>query len=344
LTTPGGDASAVLTQPHSDAVALQASLATLTWRSCPLVGVQHPVSPAGALVAVKTARALLTSWIAEERSALYAHFLSLALAVPQRSLPADGLQALRAVVKAAWKLPCANALKETYWRLTMNAIPGARIRPWSCPCSCTALQSAAAPRRHTFWECSVAQAVRAQLTLALGTACSMSSVWLMRCPRPDLDRSVWALVCLAALDAMEHGRQVLWARRHAAAAPMPVSAFACVHAPVSPALQPLGDNDFVTHVPTVVLPVAGAVEDTTRAAAMQRSDGAAPRTAVLPDVAAIGQTAALRFWLSLQTFSMEHAAAPAGWAVRVGSPFLCMQSGRMVVNLPAGAVPLAHVP
>jgi len=51
---------------------------------------------------------------------------------------------------------------------------------------------------------------------ALGAASpaplARADVWLLRPPSAAVEAAVWAPVCAMALDAMEHGRAVLWAR------------------------------------------------------------------------------------------------------------------------------------
>jgi hypothetical protein len=60
----------------------------------------------------------------------------------------------------------------------------------------------------------VAAAVRAQLDLGTPTATtSRAAIWLLGPPPlPHVHREVWLLTCLAALAAMEYGRELLWAR------------------------------------------------------------------------------------------------------------------------------------
>eukprot|EP00955_Chlamydomonas_euryale_P001379 16179-Chlamydomonas_euryale.AAC.1 len=38
-----------------------------------------------------------------------------------------------------------------------------------------------------------------------------ADIWLLRPPSAAFEAAVWAPVCAIALDAMEHGRTVLWA-------------------------------------------------------------------------------------------------------------------------------------
>ena len=61
----------------------------------------------------------------------------------------------------------------------------------------------------------MARAVREQLHLGLGVQPPRASVWLLGPPpRLGVHGDAWALVCLAAVAAMEHGRAHLWALHH----------------------------------------------------------------------------------------------------------------------------------
>ena len=103
------------------------------------------------------------------------------------------------------------------WRLAVDAIPGSRFRPWTCPCQHAAGRSVG--RQHAFWDCAVATAVRAQFSetrLPCGPVRSVqqAEVWLLRRDQQEPD-SRWQQLAVCAIAAMEHGRQVMWARMHA---------------------------------------------------------------------------------------------------------------------------------
>jgi hypothetical protein len=132
---------------------------------------------------------------------------------PQRPV-GPVLSRFQAALASAWQLPCDNTLKETLWRLAVDAVPGARVRPWACP-GCAAASPAPRPCCHTFWSCSIAQAVVAQLQSGLATAgssavVSQPNVWLLEAPAAFDCPAAWRLVALAALTAMEYGRRRLW--------------------------------------------------------------------------------------------------------------------------------------
>jgi hypothetical protein len=218
----------------------------------------------------------------------------------------EATRAFRATLREAWALPMVNTTKEPLWRMAIDAIPGARFQPWTCPCS---LHRTPAPagRLHTFWECPVALAVRAQLTMSLGgPGATRASVWLLTSPSPAVCPEAWVAVSLAALDAMDYGRRLLWVVRHSPswAAPVPGGA------PLLPGALP--PPLLAAHVP----PHLAAGGD----AAM----------------ATVATAAAARFWLNLQDFAKGCSAPLAGWLVPTGHPFLHLEAGRLSVNFPAG--------
>ena len=112
-----------------------------------------------------------------------------------------------------WQLPWENQHKEVYWRLVLNALPlAARMASsGSQPCLCGSSDPHPG-RRHHFWECPVAAAVRAALAAQLGGRHpTRQQLWLMRTPT-GIHAGVWDAVCLAALCAMDAGRRQLTAR------------------------------------------------------------------------------------------------------------------------------------
>lgn len=78
-------------------------------------------------------------------------------------------------------------------------------------------RGAPALRLHAFWECAVARAVLAALVATLAAAgvhppsLLVAHLWLCVPPAPALDPTVWRLVCMAALSAMDYGRRFMWA-------------------------------------------------------------------------------------------------------------------------------------
>ncbi len=111
-------------------------------------------------------------------------------------------------------MPCSAAVKEVLWLMAVDSVPGSRFRPFRCPC-CAPLPTASVGRRHTFWDCPVAQAVRVTLSTELGAPTpDAASLWLPVPPSPHVPLPLWRLVALCALTAMDHGRCHLWTARY----------------------------------------------------------------------------------------------------------------------------------
>ena len=134
--------------------------------------------------------------------------------------PDYGVPQLLARQAKVWRLDWDNVHKECFWRLPLDAIPiyGAarfrrsRLEEDAAPCKC-GLPTVG--RRHCFWDCPVALAVRraleaaAQLSpLAQHLPIRRWHVWLAE-PPPSVPEGLWHVVALAALQAMDHGRRML---------------------------------------------------------------------------------------------------------------------------------------
>jgi hypothetical protein len=165
------------------------------------------------------------------------------------------LASLHSSMRMMWKLPWPSTYKEAWWRLSVNGVAGAGghdLCP-NGPCPCGHNPGSQPPpsdptgrrqhsyhrRRHVFWDCSPAVAIRDQLQLGLpGISIAREHVWLMRLPpgtEASLSPHVWSLVCSCAIHAMEQGRRFCWAA-HLSPPPPPGSpvtsldASACKHA------------------------------------------------------------------------------------------------------------------
>ena len=214
-------AAAPAGQLPAPAVVLAAMLLPrLGW---PLPG-REPVCVAS--LVVRAATALLTIEAAAARAAQYlAPFAALAAGAPPPPLPPlppplpsplPPLAELSAVLRRLWRLPWENGRKETFWRLAYDALPTAARLHVNEPCPC----GAAVPRpgrQHHFWDCPVARAVVGQLEAARAVAAApapppapptLADVWLARPPN-GVHAGVWGVVCLAAVEAMDHGRRRL---------------------------------------------------------------------------------------------------------------------------------------
>ena len=134
-----------------------------------------------------------------------------------RTLP---LARLHAAFVHTWRLPCPNALKQILWILAVDGVPGSRNPACRfCPSQAeTPSTHTNSPRLHCFWQCSVAMVVRQEIDNALAvwcpthTAVSRRALWLLEAPptSPTLHENVWTVVCLAALEAVEHSRRAVW--------------------------------------------------------------------------------------------------------------------------------------
>ncbi len=133
--------------------------------------------------------------------------------MPASAPQAERLAAAAALVADAlprlWRIRWENTQKELLWRLAVDGVP----MPGNCHMHGSALKACAcggavapSPRLHHFWDCLVAQAVVAAVSAAVGAAVPWAALWLVLCP-DGLCPVVWAVVCLAALSAMERGRR-----------------------------------------------------------------------------------------------------------------------------------------
>ena len=129
---------------------------------------------------------------------------------------------LRSTLKRLWRLPWENCRKEPFWRLIYDAFPTAARMHLPDPCICG---GAPADRQHHFWDCPVARSVVGAISAALhgqpaATAAAAAggappalpqrSIWLAA-PPPAVHEGVWSVVCLAAVEAMDHGRRRMYA-------------------------------------------------------------------------------------------------------------------------------------
>jgi hypothetical protein len=174
--------------------------------------------------AVSQLTAILTKDVTAARRAAHLAYVRAATGRPAMPAASEEYRTFVRTLPHAWRLQCDNRLKEALWRLAVNALPGARLRPntWRCPCTADG-PPASTGRLHSHWDCPVAQAVRGQLVAAelpcgpLPAEPARAHVWLLRSPGDRVAEGPWALVALAAVAAMEFGRRRLWALTHAGA-------------------------------------------------------------------------------------------------------------------------------
>ena len=169
---------------------------------------------------------------------------------------------MRYVARYEW-LP--NRYLDTFWRLGVNGVPyaGGYDQPpsrragqppgckcgWAGPPPGTASEPASRVwRSHVFGSCPVARAVTATICSCLpaepgapqpGTLPSPEvHLWLMsRPPVPSLHDGPWRVVCLAAIAAMDFGRQAL--HRLSAAPPVAPPPALPAALPLPPAVSPV---------------------------------------------------------------------------------------------------------
>ena len=136
---------------------------------------------------------------------------------------AEAQTGLRRSMARLWKLEWDNRPKEALWRLMVNGVRGAGghdVTPaGACPCGWHPPAPAGAAggeapalawRKHAFWHCPVAAAVRREIHSGLGRAPSCANTWLLQPPRKTMHARVWEVVGMVAVAAMEHGRKAMW--------------------------------------------------------------------------------------------------------------------------------------
>ncbi len=209
--------SSIPTPPESPSAAEQCVEAMLVSR----LGWQG--LPGGKVVSVanltvKSATSLQLAHVKADRYAKHAAFVASALASADPSTIDVGVKRLHATLRKLWKrVKWDNFFKEVYWRMIVNGLPtAARMHQASSHCLCN---SVCPDLKHHYWDCPIAQAVvravLSQLTPAWCTrvpgACPVQQqhVWLMQPPAgPNrLHCTVWMVVCLAAINAMDYGRK-----------------------------------------------------------------------------------------------------------------------------------------
>lgn len=194
--------------------ALQVIIPRLGWR---LPGSERPVPIASLSVAAATTLQLQP--VLQLRQQCHDSFLQSALGLEDGQQPsATARGELACLFQQLWALKWENIHKEVFWRLAVNGNSGAPVDS-SRQCLC---DGQVACRKHRFWDCSVAAAVRNVLSAQLppNTDLQPCHVWLMRSPHPSIYKGVWQVVCLAALGAMAGGSRLLgWyqGRLHAGA-------------------------------------------------------------------------------------------------------------------------------
>jgi len=312
---PEAAARAALTTPPLPGASMVTHLSGLAWLGQPGPGGRPRHRPISATAGTATVAALTGHQLAaaaaarDARHAAYAREAALA----PYMVPPTPEHLVSAALRRAWReVPCYNTVRETVWRLTINAVPGAHIpaQVWQCPCDLHG-PAIPSPRIHSFWACPIARAVRRQLTVGLppGAVVRRTDLWLLQPPAgaPGLCPRAWSFVAMAALTAMEHGRRYLWALRRSPEWPDPGPAG---HAALAWALP---NFVFAAHVRRHILMARDAL------------------------VTRVANAAAAHFWRTLQDFVFLHTTIPRRWALTPAHPFLHVRpDGTLGLALPAG--------
>lgn len=171
---------------------------------------------------VRLATVLQLTEVAAARSEQHAAFVEAALEAPLHPPAKEAaLKHLQGALNRLWGVRWENQRKETFWRLTVDGVPllgNSHIRglaPEVCGCGGFGGPEDLGrhPRQHHFWECPVARAVvgSVQEGWPAGEGIRREQMWLVRAPS-GAQQCVWEVVALAALEAMEVGRQFMHAR------------------------------------------------------------------------------------------------------------------------------------
>lgn len=152
-----------------------------------------------------------------QREALrHKHDAFAALAWPDGD-PVTRSATVTAVFPRLWRLRWENRHKEPYWRLAQCGFAGFPMQqnyvemgtPGMCPCGNSL---APGPQVHHFWKCPAIADLRSAITECADVVCELHHVWLT-VPPVGMHPLVWDVVCLAAIAAMELGRQRLYRHR-----------------------------------------------------------------------------------------------------------------------------------
>ena len=124
-----------------------------------------------------------------------------------------------AALRRVWALRWDNAHKEVLWLLALDGLPtAARLHQPSQQCGCAA--AVGPDRGHVYADCRAASHVRAAIAEQLQGSWSLGGghlqrphLWLAQPPVAALHQGIWDVVCLAALNAMDAARALMWERR-----------------------------------------------------------------------------------------------------------------------------------
>ena len=189
------------------------SLGAPAWQRGPLL----PAAPAGTTLweySVRLGTRMFNAPAVKERAQRFQRFVE----EVGGDLPtaAAAQAAMHSVLRALWRLPLPNKLKQPFWYCFLDALPTAERMHKRQRCGCGAGESSPG-RLHHFAQCAVAEAVVAAITAGLPErqgANLLAELRAVSAP-PGVHVGVWRIVALAACAAMDAGRRRLWHRVHA---------------------------------------------------------------------------------------------------------------------------------
>ena len=137
----------------------------------------------------------------------------------EEAAPDLAAEAVRVMLRRMWSLRWDNVHKEVLWMLALNGLPTpARLHQPGQVCGCGEAEGAG--REHLYADCRAASHVRAAVATELrgrfglgGGHLQRQHLWLAQPPVGALHQGVWDVVCLAALNAMDKARILMWARQ-----------------------------------------------------------------------------------------------------------------------------------
>jgi hypothetical protein len=140
------------------------------------------------------------------------------------------LPPVKHVLHRWWKLKVPNFYKEAAWRLSLDAFATAArmsVPAGGAPRCCAACGAVNPGYAHHFWSCPIADTVRQEVEsqlrakhmLAADRRVLCAQLWLGEKPHYGMHRMVWDMVCLAAIHAMNVGRQAAWSVADRVASP-----------------------------------------------------------------------------------------------------------------------------
>jgi hypothetical protein len=235
-----------------------------------------------------------------ERCKLTAAFIVEAVGPPAAGVPpTHTFKTHIATLRRLWRLEWDLSCKEPAWRLPLDCFVmfgHARYGGTAGSCLCGEGETC---RAHAFWGCVVARTVIDEIQRALpagSPVLTREHVWLHK-PPPGMQQQPWDVVCLAALQAMDHGRREL-TRLH-------------LRSPAAPAATAAAGPALLA-APAAAAPQAAAAP----AAAAAAAPAAAPAQATGTQVLLATVRASESLWASLADFRALHQECmPRKWPV-----------------------------